>query len=57
MIALRRATAALICGLFIMLSGSVSAQTDTTVLAPSTNDIHEFTRLLTDERVQEWLRQ
>ena len=57
MIALRRATAALICGLFIMLSGPVSAQTDTTVLAPSTNDIHEFTRLLTDERVQEWLRQ
>ncbi len=57
MIALRRAAVALICGLIIMLSGPVSAQTDTTILAPSTNDIHEFTRLLADERVQEWLRQ
>ncbi|WP_299881577.1 mechanosensitive ion channel family protein [uncultured Sulfitobacter sp.] len=57
MIALRRATAALISMLVIMLSGPVSAQTDTPILAPSTNDIHEFTRLLADERVQEWLRQ
>ncbi len=57
MIALRRATAALISMLVIMLSGPVSAQTDTPTLAPSTNDIHEFTRLLADERVQEWLRQ
>ena len=57
MIALRRTTAALICTLIIMLSGSVSAQTDTTTALPSTNDIHEFTRLLADDRVQEWLRQ
>ncbi len=57
MIALRRATAALISMLVIMLSGPASAQTDTPILAPSTNDIHEFTRLLADERVQEWLRQ
>lgn len=57
MIALRRAALALICALMVMLSGPVSAQTDTPILAPSTNDIHEFTRLLADERVQEWLRQ
>ena len=57
MIALRRATVALIVGLGIMLSGPVFAQTGTPILAPSTNDIHEFTRLLADERVQEWLRQ
>ncbi|MGC1504635.1 MAG: mechanosensitive ion channel domain-containing protein [Sulfitobacter sp.] len=57
MIAVRRAALALICALMVMLSGPVSAQTDTPILAPSTNDIHEFTRLLADERVQEWLRQ
>ena len=57
MIALRRASVALICALVVMLSGPVSAQTDTTILAPSTNDIHEFTRLLADARVQEWLLQ
>jgi len=57
MIALRRAAVALICVVMVMLSEPVSAQTETTILAPSTNDIHEFTRLLADERVQEWLRQ
>jgi small-conductance mechanosensitive channel len=54
---LHRVAFALICSLVIVLSGPASAQTDTTIAAPSTNDIHEFTRLLADERVQEWLRQ
>ncbi|MEH6524080.1 MAG: mechanosensitive ion channel domain-containing protein [Sulfitobacter sp.] len=40
-----------------MLSQPASAQTDTLVAAPSTNDLHEFTRLLADERIQEWLNQ
>lgn len=57
MIALRRAIVGLIFGLIITLSGAVSAQTDSTIVPPSTNDIHEFTRLLADERVQEWLLQ
>ncbi|MFK7764975.1 MAG: mechanosensitive ion channel family protein [Roseobacter sp.] len=57
MTALRRATVALIIGLFMALSGQSFAQTDPIIAAPSTNDLHEFTRLLADERVQEWLRQ
>jgi small-conductance mechanosensitive channel len=56
-IALRRAAIALLCVFTLMLSQSVSAQTDTSVAAPSTNDLHEFTRLLADERIQEWLSQ
>lgn len=54
---LRRITVVLIIGLSLMLPGSGFAQTETEIAAPSTNDIHEFTRLLADERVQEWLRQ
>lgn len=57
MIALRRAAIALFCSFVIMLSHPASAQTDVLVATPSTNDLHEFTRLLGDERIQEWLRQ
>ena len=57
MMALRRTAIALFCAFVLMLSGPVLAQTDTKILPPSANDIHEFSRLLADERVQEWLRQ
>lgn len=57
MIALRHAAIALLCVFTLMLSQPASAQTDTLVAAPSTNDLHEFTRLLADERIQEWLNQ
>ncbi|MEH6648331.1 mechanosensitive ion channel family protein [Sulfitobacter sp.] len=54
---LRRAAFGLVCGLIVLLSGPASAQTVTSAPAPSTNDIHEFTRLLGDARIQDWLRQ
>lgn len=57
MSAFRRIAIALICGLGLMLSQPASAQTETSVAAPSKNDLHEFTRLLADVRIQEWLRQ
>ncbi|WP_335754254.1 mechanosensitive ion channel family protein [Sulfitobacter sp.] len=57
MIAVRNAAIALFCVFTLMLSQPASAQTDTLVAAPSTNDLHEFTRLLADERIQEWLNQ
>jgi small-conductance mechanosensitive channel len=56
-IAVRNAAIALFCVFTLMLSQPASAQTDTLVAAPSTNDLHEFTRLLADERIQEWLNQ
>jgi small-conductance mechanosensitive channel len=57
MIALRHAIIALFCVFTLMLSQSAAAQTDTLVTGPSTNDLHEFTRLLADERIQEWISQ
>ena len=57
MIALRTWMLALICGLSLILPPPAAAQTQTPVAAPSSNDLHEFTRLLADERIQEWLRQ
>lgn len=57
MIAVRRVAIAMMCGFVFMLSGPVFAQSDSRISSPSANDIHEFTRLLADERVQEWLLQ
>ncbi|MFK7753019.1 MAG: mechanosensitive ion channel family protein [Sedimentitalea sp.] len=57
MTALRTAAFALLCGLVLALSPPASAQTETPVAAPSSNDLHEFTRLLGDARIQDWLRQ
>ncbi len=57
MSALSRVLAALICGLALMLVQPASAQTETPVPAPSANDLHEFTRLLADERIQDWIGQ
>ena len=54
---LRHAAIALICGLALILSQSATAQTDAPIAAPSANDLHEFTRLLADDRIQEWIEQ
>ncbi|WP_298922292.1 mechanosensitive ion channel family protein [uncultured Roseobacter sp.] len=35
----------------------VSAQDTPAIAAPSTNDLHEFTRLLADERIQNWIQE
>jgi small-conductance mechanosensitive channel len=56
-IALRRIAIVLACVFALALSQPVSAQTDIVVPAPSANDLHEFTRLLADDRIQEWLSQ
>ena len=56
MIGLRHGIIALICGLFLTLPQPAAAQTDTLIAAPSANDLHEFTRLLADDRIQEWIR-
>lgn len=57
MIVLRCAVIALICSVVLTLTEPASAQGDAPSAVPSTNDLHEFTRLLGDERIQEWLRQ
>ena len=54
---IRYAALVLICAFSILIAPPSSAQTDQAGAAPSTNDIHEFTRLLADDRIQAWLRQ
>ncbi len=50
-----RALLGLLTGLLIW-SGTAFAQTETpTPVAPSANDLHEFTRLLSDPRIQGWI--
>jgi small-conductance mechanosensitive channel len=53
---LRQAAAAMFFCLALMLSQPATAQTDTLIATPSSNDLHEFTRLLADDRIQEWIR-
>lgn len=58
MIGLLRAKA-WFAAIFLMLSGAIAAAQDAApaIDAPSANDLHEFTRLLADDRIQNWLQE
>lgn len=53
---LRKLAVALVCGLLLTVPQHASSQSEKPVAAPSENDLHEFTRLLSDDRIQQWLR-
>lgn len=57
MMDLRRSAIAFICSLVLMLAQPASAQTGSSPAVPSANDLHEFTRLLADDRIQAWIHQ
>ncbi|AXI47154.1 hypothetical protein C1J03_14705 [Sulfitobacter sp. SK012] len=57
MIALRSAISAFVLAFVLFLSNPAVAQTEAPIGEPSANDLSEFTRLLSDDRIQEWLRQ
>ncbi|MFK7879051.1 mechanosensitive ion channel domain-containing protein [Roseobacter sp.] len=42
---------------FLLLTATGNAQQATAIAPPSTNDLHEFTRLLADERIQNWIKE
>jgi small-conductance mechanosensitive channel len=56
MMLLRNALVTIVFCLGVMLSNAAAAQSDVPINAPSANDLHEFTRLLSDDRIQEWIR-
>lgn len=53
---LRHAVAGLVCVLGFFLVNPAVAQSDALIAEPSANDLHEFTRLLADDRIQQWIR-
>lgn len=56
MSALRRIAVALLCTLLVSFAGPGSAQTEPSAQVPPASNIQDFTRLLADEQVQEWIR-
>ena len=57
MIALRSSISAFVLAFVLFLSNPAVAQTEAPIGEPSANDLSEFTRLLSDDRIQEWIRQ
>jgi small-conductance mechanosensitive channel len=56
MIVLRNALVTIVFCLGVLLANAAAAQSEAPINAPSANDLHEFTRLLSDDRIQEWIR-
>ena len=55
MIVMRWIRASIFASMMLVFAAPLAAQDSAPVDAPSANDLHEFTRLLTDERIQKWL--